>query len=91
MMYPSHYPAGHLGLANPAAFPDKVLEYGMAAGAPRFVGKRAMVRPWIQAFNLGAVYDAEKIRAQIDAVDRYTTGGWLLWNASARYSAAGLK
>lgn len=91
MMYPSHYPSGHLGLNNPAEFPGKVFENGMKLGSPKFVGQRAKVRPWIQAFNLGAVYDAEKIREQIDVVEKYPNAGWLLWNASNRYTGAGLK
>ena len=91
MMYPSHYPAGHLGLANPAASPGIVIEHGMKKGAPHFEGKQAEARPWIQAFHIGAHYGAEKIRAQIDQVEAYTDGGWLLWNASNRYTDAGLK
>ncbi len=90
MMYPSHYPPGHLGLKNPAQFPAKVFANGMQMGMPKFEGKRAKVRPWIQAFNLGAVYDAEKIRAQIDETEKYTDAGWLMWNASNRYTSAGL-
>ncbi len=90
MMYPSHYPSGHLGLGNPAEHPGLVVETGMEKGMPYFVDKRAQARPWIQAFNLGATYDAEKIRAQIDAVEKYSDGGWLLWNAANRYSEAGL-
>lgn len=90
MMYPSHYPSGHLGLANPAAYPGTVIEHGMQAGAPYFDGRRALARPWIQAFNIGAVYDASKIRAQIDMVEQYSDAGWLLWNAANRYSDAGL-
>ena len=90
MMYPSHYPSGHLGLANPAEFPGIVIKNGMKKGSPYFVDKRAEARPWIQAFNIGAVYDASKIRAQIDMVEKYTDGGWLLWNASNRYTSAGL-
>ena len=91
MMYPSHYPSGHLGLSNPAANPYAVFENGMKLGAPKFEGKRAKVRPWIQAFDLGAVYDAEKIRAQIEVVEKYADAGWLMWNASNRYTDAGLK
>ncbi len=90
MMYPSHYPSGHLGLSNPAAHPGTVFEHGMKLGMPKFEGKRAKVRPWIQAFNLGAVYDAEKIRAQINEIEKVTDAGWLVWNASNRYSASGL-
>lgn len=91
MMYPSHYPSGHLGLDNPAEHPREVFENGMKLGVPNFEGKRAKVRPWIQAFSLGAEYGEEKIRAQIDAVEKYPNAGWLLWNASNRYSDAGLK
>ncbi len=90
MMYPSHYPNGHLGFANPAERPVAVIENGMKKGMPYFDGTRARVRPWIQAFNLGAVYDAAKIRGQIDAVEKYTDAGWLLWNAGNKYSEAGL-
>jgi tRNA threonylcarbamoyl adenosine modification protein (Sua5/YciO/YrdC/YwlC family) len=90
MMYPSHYPAGHLGFANPADHPGAVVDNGMKAGTPYLAGKRAKVRPWIQAFNLGAVYDAAKIREQISAVERYSDAGWLLWNAANRYTDAGL-
>lgn len=91
MMYPSHYPSGHLGLKNPAEHPAKVFANGMKLGAPKFEGKRAKVRPWIQAFNLGAIYDAQKIREQIDEVEKYTDAGWLMWNAANRYNREGLK
>ncbi len=93
MMYPSHYPPGHLKLANPAASPGLVIANGMAKGAPYFATTtaRAQVRPWLQAFHIGARYDAAKIRAQIDAVEKYPNAGWLLWNASVRYTNAGLK
>lgn len=92
MMYPSHYPSGHLGLKNPAQHPAVIFAHGMKLGMPKFVDKRAKVRPWIQAFNLGAVYDAQKIRAQINEIEKYPdSAGWLMWNASNRYSANGLK
>jgi tRNA threonylcarbamoyl adenosine modification protein (Sua5/YciO/YrdC/YwlC family) len=90
MMYPSHYPSGHLGLSNPADYPVLVFENGFQKGAPKAVGHRAKIRPWIQAFNLGAIYDAEKIRAQIAVAEKYSDAGWLLWNASNRYTNAGL-
>ncbi|MBT4120798.1 MAG: putative glycoside hydrolase [Candidatus Magasanikbacteria bacterium] len=91
MMYPSHYPSGHLRLDNPAASPGIVIENGMKKGAPYFENKKAEARPWIQAFNIGAVYDSGPlIREQIDMVEKYTDGGWLLWNAANRYTSAGL-
>jgi len=91
MMYPSHYPSGHLKMQNPAEHPGEVVANGMRAGMPFFKDKRAEVRPWLQAFNIGAVYDGTKIRGQIDAVERYSDAGWFLWNAANRYTAAGLK
>lgn len=42
-------------------------------------------RPWIQAFDIGAVYDAAKLRAQVDAVRDKGGKGWLLWNARNVY------
>jgi hypothetical protein len=42
-------------------------------------------RPWLQAFDIGAVYDAEKIRAQIRAVRDQGGKGYLLWNARNVY------
>ena len=91
MMYPSHYAKGHLGLANPAANPTLVIDNGMKKGAPLFIEKRAQLRPWLQDFNIGAVYDANKIRAEINMVEKYHNAGWLLWNASNRYTTDGLK
>lgn len=91
MMYPSHYGAGYLGFQNPAEHPGEVIAYGMKQGMPYFSKTRAQVRPWIQAFHIGAVYDGAKIRAQIDAIEAVSEGGWLLWNPLSRYSAAGLR
>jgi len=49
------------------------------------------LRPWLQDFDLGADYDAEKVRAQIRAVDEMVKdtplyGGWMLWNPSNVYT-----
>lgn len=92
MMYPSHYPVGHLGLDNPAEHPAEVFANGLKKGLPYFKNKRAQVRPWIQAFDMGAVYkDGARIREQIDEIEKHPNAGWLMWNAANRYSSAGLK
>lgn len=91
MMYPSHYAIGHLGFQNPAEHPGEVFANGMKKGLPHVEGKRARIRPWIQAFNLGAVYDGAKIRAQIDEIEKTGDAGWMMWNAANRYTDAGLK
>ncbi len=91
MMYPSHYPSGHLGLKNPADYPQLVLENGLKKGLVKFKKYSTKLRPWLQAFNLGAIYDGEKIRTQIETVEKYSSAGWLLWNARNYYTDAGLK
>lgn len=58
----------------------------------------AAMRPWLQDFDLGADYDAEKVRAQIQAAyDAATSSvmdqfadGWMLWNASNWYTKEAL-
>jgi len=48
-------------------------------------GALAQQRPWIQAFDIGAVYSADKIEAQIKAVRDQGGKGFLLWNARNVY------
>lgn len=48
---------------------------------------RAKLRPWLQDFNLGATYDAEKVCLQIKALeDTGITEGYMIWNASNIYT-----
>ena len=49
---------------------------------------RKKFRPWIQDFDIGAVYTADKIEAQIKASRDAGAGGWLLWNARNVYEPA---
>jgi hypothetical protein len=52
---------------------------------------RGEIRPWLQAFNLGADYTPQMIRKEIQAVyDAGLTAGWYLWNPSNVYNAAAL-
>jgi hypothetical protein len=86
MTYPSHYPASYLGLGNPAAYPAAILSYDIKTSKDYFEGQRATLRPWLQAFDMGAVYDKSKIDAETDTVEAATsTAGWLLWNARNYY------
>lgn len=91
MMYPSHYYSGHLGFDNPADHPAEIINNGLKKGLLKMEDRRAKIRPWLQAFNLGAVYDADKIRQQIEIVEKYLPHGWLLWNAANHYTTDGLK
>jgi len=94
MVYPSHYPTGFIGLVNPADNPYEVVKYSMDKAYARAVVASTTpnkLRPWLQDFNLGATYDAEKILMQMQAT--YDTGlnSWMLWNAANRYTVSALK
>ena len=93
MTYPSHYPSGHLQFSNPADHPYEVVHNGLLQSESVMqAAAHSKLRPWVQAFNLGAVYDADKISAQIRAIEESKyTAGWILWNAANRYTNAGLK
>jgi len=63
-------------------------ENALIAPAPEQT-QRARIRPWLQDFNLGAVYDAEMVKKEIQAV-KDSMGedfsGFMLWNPSNVYS-----
>ncbi|HNW09033.1 MAG TPA: putative glycoside hydrolase [bacterium] len=89
MVYPSHYPTGYLGFANPAAHPYEIVNKAMGDGnliMAQATSSQALSRPWLQDFDLGANYDTNMVRAQIKAADANNTAGWLIWNASNRYT-----
>lgn len=104
MVYPSHYASGFSGFKNPAVYPYEVVKYSLESALNRmFVMskatstaniKLAKIRPWLQDFDLGAVYDAQKIKDQIRAVndvlkqDDY--GGFMLWDPANNYTPQAL-
>lgn len=64
---------------------------------PKFKSK---LRPWLQDFNLGAVYNADMVRAQIQAAEDSLNsasssgayyGGWFLWDPANAYTEAALQ
>ncbi len=109
MVYPSHYPSGHLDLANPAAHPYKVVSQAMKKGTESLTSPqpktiineetgektiiepenpieyRAKIRPWLQAFHMGAQYTPTMIESQIQASNKNGGYGYLLWNARNVY------
>lgn len=92
MLYPSHFGDTFDDLDNPAEYPyevisrsfEKVQEYVIA---PLIEENKPLpkIRPWIQAFDLGAVYTPLMITLQKQAVLQGGGYGWLLWNARNRY------
>jgi hypothetical protein len=86
MVYPSHYPKGHLGLKNPAEHPYRIIYDASLRGMKRLEGKRAKMRPWLQDFKLGAVYDKKMILDQIQAARDAGVSGFAMWNARNVYT-----
>ena len=48
--------------------------------------KLAELRPWLQAFDLGAKYTPFMIDEQVRATNDVGLNGWLLWNAGNVYN-----
>lgn len=106
MVYPSHYFKGFIGYDNPATAPYEVIKYSMDRAVQRLESFKVYAsttpsnvkfRPWIQDFNLGANYDAEKVKAEIRAWEDAATntpelfGGWMIWNPSNVYTRDALR
>jgi hypothetical protein len=94
MVYPSHYPDGYLGYTNPADYPYEIIDKALQDGnqiiqsIPESI---AQTRPWIQDFNMGAIYNATMVQAEIKAVEDNHASGWLLWNPRNVYTVGALK
>jgi hypothetical protein len=97
MVYPSHYYTGFQGFKNPALYPYEVVKRSLDKGVETLQLDFAMLkaedarkkfRPWLQDFNMGAVYGADKVDAQIKAARDAGASGWLLWNAANKYAPA---
>ncbi len=95
MIYPSHFANGFQGYKNPAEHPYEVVLYSMTAAVRRLnefkkanPGKFAgELRPWLQDFDMGAVYGKAEAETQMNASEKAgVTGGWLLWDPSNNYS-----
>jgi hypothetical protein len=78
MFYPSHFPSGFLGKANPAEIPLEIMELSM-----KRIKRRTdkCIRPWIQGFW----YTADDINAQIDGVMLAENKSWSVWNPAGNY------
>jgi hypothetical protein len=90
MVYPSHYPPQFQGFANPAEHPYEVVYQSLIRAEKDLKNTKTKLRPWLQDFDLGAKYTGEMIKLQKKASYDSKSFGWLLWNASNRYTSEGL-
>ena len=90
MVYPSHYPKTFLNLQNPAAHPYEVVKFSLDSAVTRASTTSQKIRPWLQDFDLGAVYTKEMVRAQIQATYDAGLTSWMLWDAANTYTKEAL-
>ena len=96
MVYPSHYAWNTGGFGDPATHPYEIVKYSMDSALLKEQAYRialglststpSQIRPWLQDFDLGADYDTLKIQAQIKATYDSGVTGWLMWDASNKYT-----
>lgn len=89
MIYPSHYPSGFEGIANPAARPYDIIRHATLSAVERARAASstpAKLRPWLQDFDLGAEYGAEEVKAQILALGELGVHSWMVWDPSNVYT-----
>ncbi|MEI6296027.1 MAG: putative glycoside hydrolase [bacterium] len=93
MVYPSHYPPGFNGYKNPATKPYEIIKFSMDAGVKRSIAASSTpnkIRPWLQDFDMGAVYTADMVRAQMAAAYDAGLNSWMLWDPSNKYTPTAL-
>jgi len=98
MVYPSLYPHGQDGIANPNAEPYPIIKAAITRARERDaklgITTAEHVRPWLQAFNLGKpAYGPGQLEDEKRAVYDAGYDGWVLWNPGSNYNAvaAGLE
>ena len=94
MVYPSHYPPGHAGFKNPAEHPYEVINealIGAVAKTKKANSDKNKIRPWLQDFDLGAIYTKELIQAEMKAVYDNGLESWMLWDPANIYTPSALK
>jgi hypothetical protein len=94
MLYPSGFSFGIPGFPQPVAAPYEIVHRSLQRALQRTKVSGVRFRPWLQAFRDYAFdhreFDADEIRAQINAAEAAGTDGWMLWNARNHYTPAGL-
>lgn len=88
MVYPSHFAKGFDGFPKPAERPYEVIQSSMKSAVAKAIAASSSpekIKPWLQAFDLGAIYTPEMVHSQVKAVEESGLSGYLLWNAGSIY------
>lgn len=93
MVYPSHFAHGFKGYENPAQHPYEIVYLSLGAAKNR-ENIQKKIRPWLQDFDLGSVYEEKEVKQEINATrdalqENYI--GYMLWNAENSYTIEALK
>ena len=94
MVYPSHYPASYNNFDNPAIHPYEVITRSLDSAIKKTeaIGQNiSKIRPWLQDFDLGAVYTKELVKEQIKATNDLGLSSWMLWDPSNKYTPEALE
>ncbi len=94
MVYPSHYPAGHMGFKNPNEHPYEVINKALSSAivkTKKISEDINKIRPWLQDFDMGTSYTKELINAEMKAVYDNGLTSWMLWDPSNKYTPSALK
>ena len=92
MVYPSHYGPYTFGYANPNDHPYEVIDETLKIMNEERAGLRMVIRPWIQDFGFGPFppYTAAQVLQEMQAASDNGAQGWMIWNASARFTESAL-
>jgi hypothetical protein len=89
MIYPSHFTSPFQGIANPGKEPFLMVSKTCQLFSSFLNDSGATLRPWIQAFPLGAGYFTEDyILEELRALNQSDSIGWMLWSAGNAYDVA---
>ncbi|MDQ2935169.1 MAG: carboxypeptidase regulatory-like domain-containing protein [Chloroflexota bacterium] len=92
MVYPSHYGPGVFGFSVPNEHPYEVINESLKIMNLERHGLALAIRPWIQDFGYGDFrpYSVTDVQAEMKAARDNGTKGFMIWNASARFTEAAL-
>jgi len=95
MLYPSGFQYGIPGYRIPVTHSYEIVYLSLKRAQERTRLPSVRFRPWLQAFRDYAFdkryFEDKEIRDQINAVEKFGSQGWMLWNPQNIYSKYGLK